>query len=286
MHPMERREGGWVFDDLDASLAAVLADGTAPNEVRTADVSFAVPDKDFAPAEPTLDLFLHEVQENRALRDDAPILDRLPTGGWESQRAPMRVDCTYLVTAWSPKSGALRAAEEHRLLGRTLLWLGRFPVIPDPYLRGMLTTPPQPYPLATTVAQTREGQSMGEFWTALGIAPRPAFSLTVTIALQPYTETGSFADVTELQLRTSRLDEPELHGRVVDSALAGVPAATVTLVEVSRTVTADALGAFRFTAVPFGSYTLAVTSAGHPDTSRQVEYVNDAQAHDVILTGP
>ena len=30
---------------------------------------------------------------------------------------------------------------------------------------------------------------MGEFWTALGIAPRPAFSLTVTIALQPYAET-------------------------------------------------------------------------------------------------
>ena len=27
---------------------------------------------------------------------------------------------------------------------------------------------------------------MGTFWTALGIAPRPAFSLTVTITVQPF----------------------------------------------------------------------------------------------------
>lgn len=275
-----------MFDDMDASLAALLADGAAPQEVRTADVSFTVPDKDFGPAQATLDLFLHEVQENRGLRDVAPILQPLPAGGWESERSPLRVDCTYLVTAWSPKTGALRAAEEHRLLGRALLWLGRFPVIPDQYARGALKTPPQPYPLATTVAQTREGQSMGEFWTALGIAPRPAFSLTVTIALQPYTETETFPALTAIQLRTGLLDEPELYGRVLDSQGAGVPAAAVTLVEASRTVTADALGEFRFTAVPFGLYTLAVTSAGHPDTSRQVEYENAAQAHDVILTGP
>jgi hypothetical protein len=274
-----------VFDDMDASLAALLADGAAPQEVRSADVSFTVPDKDFTPAQATLDLFLHEVQENRGLRDVAPTFQPLPTGGWESERPPLRVDCTYLVTAWSPKTGALRAAEEHRLLGRALLWLGRFPVIPDQYARGALKTPPQPFPLTTTVAQTREGQSMGEFWTALGIAPRPAFSLTVTIALQPYTETETFPVLTAIQLRTGLLDEPELYGRVLDGQLAGVPGAAVTLVEASRTVTADALGEYRFTAVPFGSYTLAVTSAGHPDSSRQIEYQNAMQAHDVVLTG-
>ena len=274
-----------MFDDLDASLAALLADGAAPPEVRTADVSFTVPDKDFGPAQATVDLFLHEVQENRAMRDVAPIVQPQAAGGWESERPPLRVDCTYLVTAWSPKTGALRAAEEHRLLGRALLWLGRFPVIPDQYARGSLQTPPQPYPLATTVAQTREGQSMGEFWTALGIAPRPAFSLTVTIALQPYTETETFPALTAIQLRSGRFDEPQLYGRVLDSQLAGVPGASVTLVEASLTVTADALGAFRFTAVPFGSYTLAVTSAGHPDMSRQIEYADAVQAHDVVLTG-
>ena len=102
-----------MFDDLDASLAALLADGAAPQEVSNADVSFTVPDKDFSPGQATLDLFLHEVQENRALRETAPILQPVPAGGWQSERPPLRIDCTYLVTAWSPSSGAQRAAEEH-----------------------------------------------------------------------------------------------------------------------------------------------------------------------------
>ena len=275
-----------VFDDLDASLAALLADAAAPPEVRAADVNFAAPDKDFTPGQPTLDLFLHEVQENRALRDVTPILQPTPADGWQSERPPLRVDCTYLVTAWSPRTGALRAADEHRLLGRALLWLGRFPVLPDQYAQGTLKTPPQPYPLATSVAQTREGQSMGEFWTALGIAPRPAFSLTVTIAMQPFPETETFPALSAVQLRAGLINGPELYGRVLDAQLNGVAGVAVTLVEANHTVTSGGSGEFRFGAVPFGSYTLAVTRAGHPDTSRHIDYENAAQAHDVILTGP
>ncbi|HEY7104329.1 MAG TPA: Pvc16 family protein [Mycobacteriales bacterium] len=275
-----------MFDDLDASLAAVLDDAAAPTEVRTADVSFVAPDKDFTPGQPTLNLFLHEVQENRALRDDAPQRRHLNGGGWTVERAPLRVDCTYLVTAWSSKTGGLKAAEEHRLLGRTLLWLGRFPVIPDSYLQGTLAAPPQPFPLAAAVAQTREGQSMGEFWTALGVAPRPAFSLTVTVALQPFTETETYPELTAVQLRTGLVTDPVLRGRVLDEALAGVPGASVRLVEPGLTVATDPSGAFSFAAVPFGTYTLTVQSAGHADASRSLDYEQGAQVHDVILTGP
>jgi len=275
-----------VFDDLDASLAAVLSDAAAPAEVRSAEVTFTVPDKDFNPAQPTLDLFLHEVQENRDLRDDQPQVQHLPGGGWTSTRAAMRVDCTYLVTAWSPKGGGLRAAEEHRLLGRSLLWLGRFPVIPDSYLQGSLANPAQPFPLSTLVAQTREGQSMGEFWTALGIAPRPAFSLTVTVALQPFPDVDTFPDVAAVQVRSTLLSDPALHGRVFDPMLAAVAGAMVQLIEAGRSVTADQDGGFSFADVPFGAYTLVVQVVGHPDTTRQVDYKRDAQVHDVILTGP
>ncbi len=272
-----------MFDDVDASLAALLADGAAPAEVRAAEVSFAVPDHDFAPGQPALDLFLYDVAENRSLREDAPSMERTPAGGWQSQRAPMRVDCSYLVTAWSPLPGAQRAAAEHRLLGRALLWTARFAVIPPEYLRGTLAVPPQPYPVVAWVAQSREGRSAGEFWTALGIAPRPSFSLTVTVALQPHTEFDEFAALQQIQLRHGLIGAPALHGRVLDSALAGVPGASVTLVEVARTTTAGVFGGFSFSAVPFGAYTLTVSSPGHPDTSRNVDYGHDAQAHDVIL---
>jgi hypothetical protein len=275
-----------VFEDLDASLVAVLGATGAPAEVSAADVSFAVPDKDFAPGQATLDLFLHEVQENRALRDETQYLRRLDAGGWQGSRGPLRVDCTYLVTAWSQKSGGLKTAEEHRLLGLALLWLAGFPTIPEPFLQGALRNPLQPFPLATNVAQTREGQSMGEFWTALGISPRPAFSLTITLALQPFPALETYPDVSELHLRTGLSSDPVLQGRVLDPALAAVPGATVRLVEAARTATADADGGYHFADVPFGGYTLTVQSAGHPDTSRHVDYEREAQVHDVILTGP
>ena len=127
---------------------------------------------------------------------------------------------------------------------------------------------------------------MGEFWTALGIAPRPAFSLTVTIALQPFPDAGTFPDVTAVQVRTALLPDSALQGRVFDPALAAVAGASVQLVEAGQSVTADQQGGFSFADVPFGAYTLAVQAAGHPDTTRHVDYEQDAQVHDVILTGP
>jgi hypothetical protein len=60
----------------------------------------------------------------------------------------------------------------------------------------------------------------------------------------------------------------------------------VQLVEAGQSVTADRDGGFSFADVPFGAYTLAVQAAGHPDTTKHVDYERDAQVHDVILTGP
>ena len=52
----------------------------------------------------TLNLFLHEVHENRALRDDARIIQQ-HRDDLHEHAPPLRVDCTYLVTAWSPDTG-------------------------------------------------------------------------------------------------------------------------------------------------------------------------------------
>jgi hypothetical protein len=167
-----------MFDDLDATLQAMLADAAAPADLRAADVGFDTPDQDYKPAQATINLFLHEVAENRALRDEARVIER--TGDTYTSRLPsLRVDCSYLVTAWSAKTGGLRAQEEHHLLGLALIWLSRFPVIDDRFLQGTLKTPAQPYPLATMVAQTNEGQPMAHFWSALGVPPSPAFSRSI-----------------------------------------------------------------------------------------------------------
>jgi hypothetical protein len=195
-----------VFQDLDETLKAVLDDAAAPADLRAADVSFDTPDRDYRPAEPTVNLFLHDVMENRSLRDEARVLAKAGDG-YTSRLPSLRVDCTYLATAWSAQSGGLKAAEEHRLLGLALQWLSRFPVLDDRFLRGSLKTPPQPYPLMATVAQAQENRSTGEFWTALGIAPRPAFPLSVTITVEPYDEVEELPAVQEIHVQIQQIQQ-------------------------------------------------------------------------------
>jgi hypothetical protein len=274
-----------MLDDLDATLKAMIADAAAPAAVRGADISFDTPDKDFQPAQATLNVFLHDVAENRALRDEARVIDR--TGDTYTSRLPsLRLDCTYLITAWSAQAGALKTQEEHNLLGLALIWVSGFPVIDDRFLQGTLKTPAQPYPLATTVAQTREGQPMGQFWSALGVPPRPAFSLTVTIAVDPFAQTDQSSAFAQLNIRTTSPAYPALSGQVLDHTLAAVAGATVTVTESGTQQSTDADGQFSFGGLPFGAYTLNVQMTGIPSQQLPVTYAVDSQIHNVILPAP
>ena len=58
-----------MFQDLDLTLKAILGDLKAPAELFDADVSFVVPDRDYKPGTPTVNLFLHGVKENREPRE-------------------------------------------------------------------------------------------------------------------------------------------------------------------------------------------------------------------------
>jgi hypothetical protein len=275
-----------VFDDLDATLRALLDADDAPAEVHAADVSFDTPGRDFAPPRATVNLFLHDVQENRVLRDTAPRREPV-NGGFVERRPPLRVDCTYLATAWSQKSGDQKAAEEHRLLGLTLLWMSRFPVIEDRFLRGGLLNPPPLYRLPAVVAQTPDGQNLGQFWSALGIPPRPAFSVTVTLALAPFDQEDQYPAVAAVQVEGTLLTGPVLAGRVLDAAaLTAVPAARVTVVENGRQTTSGSTGRFAFADLEFGDYTLLVQAADRPDVRAPVKYKVDSQVHNVIVPGP
>jgi hypothetical protein len=273
-----------MFNDLDATLRAILDDSGAPADLRGAETSFETPDKDFAPAQPTVNLFFYEAQENQQLRDNAPVVTRAD-GRYVSRQPPVRVDCTYLVTTWSTKTGALKAEEEHRLLGLALLWLNRFPVIGDGFLRGGLANPPQPFPLPVMVAQLKEDQSSGQFWTALGIPPRPAFSLTATIAMDLLEAAEEYPEVRGVRLEPASLVSPALGGRVLDAALAPVAGAAVTVVETGDDRTVGDDGTFTFAGLAFGDYTLLVQAPNRPEVRTPVAYAEDSQIHNVVLPG-
>jgi Pvc16 N-terminal domain/Carboxypeptidase regulatory-like domain len=284
-----------MLEDLDSSLAALFDDAAAPEALRSADVAFDTPDKDYRPTQPTLNLFLHEVTENRTLRDEARVVtpsvstraDRRPGAGdkYSSRLPSMRLDCTYLVTAWSIQAAGLKAAEEHRLLGLALRWLGCFPVLDEKFLRGSLSSPPQPYPLPTVLARTQEGRSNGEFWTALGIVPRLAFSLTVTITVDPYDEVEEFTAVQDVRIRPASISDPALSGFVLDHVLAPVPGAIVTVLETGARTTSGPDGGFAVSGLDFGNYTLQVQQGARPPEQVPVTYQADHQIHTLVLTG-
>jgi len=266
-------------------VSRLLDDAAGPPELQAADVSFDTPDKDYKPAQATVNLFLHEVTENRTLRDEARVMERVGDG-YTSRMPPLRVDCTYLTTAWSAQAGGLKAAEEHHLLGLALRWLSRFPIVDDRFLRGSLSNPPQPYPLPAVVAQTQEGRSNGEFWSALGIAPRPAFSVTVTLTVEPFDQVEDLSQVESIQITSTSIPDPALAGRVLDHELTPVPAVVVTVVETGAQATSAKDGTFVVPGLDFGVYTLSVQAPAAAVEQVTVTYAADHQTHTVVLSGP
>ena len=243
-----------MIQDLDSTLTAILNDPAMPaalNPLRTADKSFLTPDKNFGPAlaNPTINLFLYEVNENRTLRDNEPIVERVGNS-FVQRPPPLRVDCCYLVTTWAMQPGqAANVVEEHRLLAQAVLWLSRFAEIPAGYLRGGMVD--QIYPPQVWVAQKDTYKNNSEFWFALGIPPRPAFHLIVTVALELLREeAGSLVTTTITEYLQTGQTPPgdvlvQIGGEVRSPARAvAVGSATVTNIA-GRTIDVNTPAVFR-----------------------------------------
>src|SRR5438445_5343409 len=109
-----------MFHDLDATLAALLEAELAVENVAS---SFAAPDDQFPPSGislPAIAFFLYDVREDRDLRSTQWELDRQAHGTFTRKRPPVRVACSYLITAWPSASAPDPSQDEHRLLGEAL----------------------------------------------------------------------------------------------------------------------------------------------------------------------
>ncbi|MDX9708731.1 MAG: Pvc16 family protein [Trichloromonas sp.] len=67
-------------------------------------------------------------------------------------KMPVRVDCSYLVTAWAANSSGTPAYDEHRLLGEVMKVLPRHPVLPTSVLQGSLQGQDPPLPAVTLLS--------------------------------------------------------------------------------------------------------------------------------------
>ncbi len=173
-----------MLHDLDATLAALLDSELA---VRNVTISFAAPDDQFPPSAvslPAIAFFLYEVRENVDLRTNQWELDRQPNGMTTRKRPPVRVDCSYLITAWPSESAPNPAQDEHRLLGEVMKVLLRHRRIPESYLRGELVG--QDPTLPARIIPEDQLRSLGEFWQAMGGKPKATLHYTVTLSVDVF----------------------------------------------------------------------------------------------------
>lgn len=175
-----------MIHDLDNTLRVLLKRELPAPLDRQVSISFDPPDNEFPPqgvALPAIDLFLYDIRENHDLRGN-DFRERRDSDGHAIRRLPLvRVDCSYLITAWPSQGAPNRVEDEHRLLSAVMLALLRYPKLPDAVLQGALQN--QELPLPTSTLQPGRLQSLGEFWQALGGKPKSALNYTVTIAVQP-----------------------------------------------------------------------------------------------------
>jgi hypothetical protein len=278
-----------MFHDLDAALKALLDDPGAPPALRDADVEFLPPERGYAPSRATVNLFLYDVEENRELRNPEPLRVPRPGGGYERRRPPLRLDCSYRVTAWAGTSAGAAAgvAEEHALLGLALAWLGRFPALPEAALAGVL--PGQPWPPPLAVAQPNGVGEAGEFWSALGIPPRPAFDLVATIAV-PFDVAVLETPVTTMVIRHrpgAAADGEEwivIGGVLRDPTDRPVAGAWVALEPTGGTAATDDEGRFVFPRVRRGfGYRLRARAVGLGEVERLVDVPTPSGHYDLTF---
>jgi len=170
-----------LLHELDQSLAALLKRELPGRDQIT--VSFAAPDDKFSVKLPAVDLFLYDVRENLQLRSNDDVIERQGVDRAVRYQPPVRIDASYLITAWPGVGGGQDDAseDEHKLLGAVMRALLRHPKLPREVLKGSLAS--QALPLPASTLQPGRLQSLGEFWQALGGKPKAALNYTVTLSI-------------------------------------------------------------------------------------------------------
>jgi hypothetical protein len=295
-----------VLDHLLKSRVTLLRSGT-PLTVVDGQVGFQPPDDDWRShvnglgVRTALNVYMLDLRENRKLRSNERIRT-FQNGTVNEEAAPARMDCHYLITAWSPaNTEALKVAAEHPLLAETMaVVMHNQPLVP----RQIFAPNPLPtgFPafaadadLPCQVLPPEGFPKLAEFWGTMGASHRwkPAIYIVVTVPVVyevmiagPMVTTS----ITEQHLRDSQnsvIVWIQIAGTVRDSNQMPVDAAWVRL----ETTTGDPLqtpvetdksGRFTFTGLTEGDYQLHVVALGF-DRAYPIGVPSAGGSYDIVL---
>lgn len=285
-----------MIRDLSETLRAILEDpGLAVNfpELAAAQISFERPTEQFNPGQKTVDLFLYDMRENLDLRNNEPIIEQ-HNGQATIRQPPLRVACSYLVTAW-PVGGAELPLQEHRLLSQVLQVLSGYPKIPERFLRGSLVGQEPPLPMVALHPDALK--NLSEFWTALGSKLRPSLTVTVTIGMPVFADvTGPIVTTkfTGFDAGSGVVEETlvQIGGRVFQQVLnptgqlvaVGIADASVDILDAGLRVKTDSEGRYSFVRVPVGTHTIRAIAVGFEPKTQPLVVPGRSQDYEITLT--
>ncbi|RPJ49720.1 MAG: DUF4255 domain-containing protein, partial [Chloroflexi bacterium] len=228
-----------MINHLDNLLRSLFLNKISDTLTSEAQVRFQYPDDDWRTEvvnlqQMALNIYLVDLRENRKLRTNART-ETVVDGFITSTLAPARLDCHYLITAWSPAqpSPAVEPTpDEHALLYRVAaVLLTNTPLNPSriyPEGSAALNSIPEIIrraDLPTEVLPAEGFPKQPEFWGAMGPNPRwkPSIYLVVTLPVAyPVQDSGPM--VTTLITRYRHADDPlftetlyHIGGHVVDA---------------------------------------------------------------------
>lgn len=257
-----------------------------------------------------LNVYLVEMRENRKLRSNERVR-QIEEGITHETPAPMRLDCYYLITAWSPArvtAAVEPALDEHQLLYEVTAVLMNPPsLIPkDIYSPGSL---PAEFPPLIADAELPfkllpvEGfPKYAEFWGTMGnIHPwKPAIYLVVTIPVALQREvagppvTTSISDARRWGFAETAEVRIQIGGRVLDTSIdppsavsnAWVRLETIKGVPIQTTAT-NTMGQFTFgglqlePGMPTGKYRLRYSAVNFSEKTRDVDLPSPTGEYDL-----
>ncbi|MGE0441800.1 MAG: Pvc16 family protein [Gemmatimonadales bacterium] len=303
-----------MLDLLDVLIRDVLLGANIPGLGTQAQIRFQAPNGDLRTdvtnlGQSALCIYLVDLRENRRLRSNERI-PRPMNGDLAVEPAPPRVDCHYLISAWSattPAPGVEPLLEEHLLLYQAAAALMRSTEI-GPARQYLPGTPKQlAWParfrndvFPTAVLPVEGFAKLSEFWTSMGQnSPwKPVVYCVITVPVEMLHEIqGPMVTTT---VTDHRILDPEtlsmagdvwlqIGGHVLDIANPAMPIplprAWVVIEEpggrVLARTTSDVNGRFIFTRLRQDTYRLRAGVVGRGTQDRLVDIPSPSGEYDL-----
>lgn len=277
-----------MIDDLSLTLKAILQDPSVAlrfPELGAADVVFDRPLDPFTPPKTTIDMFLYDLRENLELRSSEQQVDFI-NGEAVTQQAPLRLNCSYLVTAW-PVGGTELALQEHKLLAQVLQTLGQYPTIPPSFLKGAMVGQDPPLPVVALHPDALK--NLAEFWSSLGSKLKASLTVTVTISMPLYPDITDFIVTTQTTSYAPGAAAPpdtliHVGGQVLDNLGNGVASALVDILDAGLRQTANDQGQFDFLEVSPGAHTIRAVATGFKPQTQPFTVPGKPEDYVITLT--